>query len=427
MVAGPKAHITGAGSCTITASQAGNGNYNPASSVDRTFAIAKADQTITFRGHRAEDLWRCRLQPAASASSGLSVSFSAAGDCNVALVPRSQMTVARQLHLTASQAGNANYNPATNVDRTLAIAKADQTITFAAIAAKTYGDADFNLTASASSGLSVSFSATGDCTVVAGPKAHITGAGSCTITASQAGNANYNAAPGVDRIVTINKAGTSVTVASSANPSMLGGSVTFAATVSSTAGTPGGTVQFRIDGTDVGTPVALDAAGKASYTTSTLAVNNHTVTAVYGGAANYAASTNSLAGGQNVRYRWTGFFQPIDNDPDQTGSAPTANTVWNVAKSGSTIPVKFSLAGNQGLSIIFGGAPTAPAVTCPNSTASLDPIEETTTTSGLKYDATADQYNYAWKTATNYSGTCRRLELKLVDGTSHYAFFKFTK
>ena len=230
----------------------------------------------------------------------------------------------------------------------------------------------------------------------------------------------------MDRTVTINKAGTSVAVASSANPSMLGGSVTFAATVSSTAGTPGGTVQFRIDGTDVGNPVALDAAGKASYTTSTLAVNNHTVTAVYGGAANYAASTNSLAGGQNVRYRWTGFFQRSTTIPTRPQRSHREHRVER-RQVGEHDPGQVQPRGQPGPEHHLRRGSHRAGGDVPNSTASLDPIEETTTTSGLKYDATADQYNYAWKTATNYSGTCRRLELKLVDGTSHYAFFKFTK
>src|SRR5206468_3004874 len=46
--------------------------------------------------------------------------------------------------------------------------------------------------ATASSGLAVTFSANGACTV-SGSTAHITGAGSCTITASQAGDSNYSA------------------------------------------------------------------------------------------------------------------------------------------------------------------------------------------------------------------------------------------
>ena len=57
----------------------------------------------------------------------------------------------------ASQAGNANYNAAVSVDRTLEIVPAIQTITFDALPAKTFGDAPFALGATASSGLSVSY------------------------------------------------------------------------------------------------------------------------------------------------------------------------------------------------------------------------------------------------------------------------------
>ena len=89
---------------------------------------------------------------------------------------------------------------------TLTIAKANQTITFGALSNKTEGDPDFSVSATASSGLTVSFSASGSCTV-SGTLVHLTGFGSCTLTASQAGNANYNAAQSVQQSFTINPAG----------------------------------------------------------------------------------------------------------------------------------------------------------------------------------------------------------------------------
>jgi|GEM_PF-2948394 len=81
----------------------------------------------------------------------------------------------------------------------------DQTITFAALAGKTYGDSDFGVSATASSSLPVTFTATGNCSVT-GSTVHITGAGSCTVTAHQVGNAFYNAAPDVSRTFSIAKA-----------------------------------------------------------------------------------------------------------------------------------------------------------------------------------------------------------------------------
>ncbi len=85
----------------------------------------------------------------------------------------------------------------------------NQTISFATIPDKTYGDADFTISPTASSGLAVSLAASGQCTVnsaVAPATVHITGAGSCSITASQSGNAAYNPALDVTRTFSIAKA-----------------------------------------------------------------------------------------------------------------------------------------------------------------------------------------------------------------------------
>ncbi len=82
--------------------------------------------------------------------------------------------------------------------RTLVVPKSDQTITFGALVNKTYGDPDFTVSASASSGLPVSFTASG-ATTISGNTVHITGVGSVTITASQSGNGSYNAAPDVSQ------------------------------------------------------------------------------------------------------------------------------------------------------------------------------------------------------------------------------------
>ena len=82
------------------------------------------------------------------------------------------------------------------------VALADQTITFGPLGNKKYGDRDFTVSARASSGLPVSFAARGRCTL-SGAIVHLTGVGSCTITASQPGDATYNAAPDVSRTFSI--------------------------------------------------------------------------------------------------------------------------------------------------------------------------------------------------------------------------------
>jgi hypothetical protein len=136
-----------------------------------------------------------------------------------------------------------------------------------------------------------------------------------------------------------------------------------------------------------------------------------------------------------VSYGWHGFFQPIDAAPNNSSGKDSSvinGTVFNKAKAGSAIPVKFDLSGDMGLSIFATGSPSAAPVSCAGS-GLYDTVEETSTatTSGLKYDGTTNapygQYIYTWKTPSSFVGTCQRLTVKLADGTPHYAFFTFTK
>src|SRR5204862_6295616 len=98
-----------------------------------------------------------------------------------------------------------NFNAASKTQN-VTIGRSNQTITFGALANKTFGDPDFPVSANASSTLSVNFNPTGQCTV-SGGTVHLTAVGSCTITASQGGDANYNPAPDVLQTFSINPQG----------------------------------------------------------------------------------------------------------------------------------------------------------------------------------------------------------------------------
>jgi hypothetical protein len=138
------------------------------------------------------------------------------------------------------------------------------------------------------------------------------------------------------------------------------------------------------------------------------------ITATCSGAKDNAGNTGSKSVMYNVIYNWTGFFSPVDNPP-----------VVNGVTAGQGIPVKFGLGGNQGLSIFVAGYPASQQIACTGG--SEDEIEQTVTagSSSLSYDPATNQYNYVWKTDRSWKGTCRRLTVKLNDGTSHTADFKF--
>jgi CSLREA domain-containing protein len=111
--------------------------------------------------------------------------------------------------------------------------KINQTITFGALADKTFGDPDFDVTATASSALAVTLTPSGNCTIVSGNKVHLGNMGSCTITASQGGDASYNAAPAVARTFNIQQADQTITFNSLLNKTFGDPDFTVSATASS--------------------------------------------------------------------------------------------------------------------------------------------------------------------------------------------------
>jgi CSLREA domain-containing protein len=111
-------------------------------------------------------------------------------------------------------------------------------------------------------------------------------AGSYVVVASASGAAN------VAFDLTNDPFGTTTSITSTPNPSVYGQAVMFTATVTSTVGTPSGSVQFYADGSALGSPVAL-SNGQASLSTSALAVGTHPITATYSGDTNHNGSTSN--------------------------------------------------------------------------------------------------------------------------------------
>jgi PASTA domain len=166
--------------------------------------ITKTNQTITFGTLAGKTYGDSDFTVSATASSGLTVTFTASGSCTVSGTSV-HITSVGSCTITAFQAGDSSYAAAPAVARTFSIANATQTITFGTLAGKTYGDSDFTVSATASSGLTVTFTASGSCTASSGT-VHLTSPGFCTVTASQPGDSNYNAATSVSQTFSIARA-----------------------------------------------------------------------------------------------------------------------------------------------------------------------------------------------------------------------------
>ncbi|MGH8899701.1 MAG: PxKF domain-containing protein, partial [Egibacteraceae bacterium] len=132
-------------------------------------------------------------------------------------------------------------------------------------------------------------------------------------------------------------------------------------------------------------------------------------------AADNVANASNASVSYNVIYNFSGFFSPVLN-------APTLNNV----KAGTSVALRFGLAGNQGLNILAANFPASRPINC-TTLAALGAYQATAPsgTSGLQYDATVNQYVDRWKTDKGWTNSCRQFNLKLNDGSEHLANFKF--
>lgn len=283
---GTTVHLTGStGTVTITASQAGNGAYNAATSVARSFTVSKVAQTITFATLTNKLINSPDFTLTATASSGLAVSYAVTGPATIVGSAVHLTGVAGTVVITASQAGNSTYNAATNLSRTFTVNNlATQTITFAAIPAKYTNSPDITLGATSTSGLAVSYAITGPATL-SGSVVQLTGsAGTVSITASQAGNTSFQAATSVTNTFTVSQVAQVITFAAIANKIITDADFTIAATASSglavsyaitgPASLTGSTVHLTGTGT---VTITASQAGNASFSAATSVVKTFTV------------------------------------------------------------------------------------------------------------------------------------------------------
>ena len=163
--------------------------------------------------------------------------------------------------------------------------------------------------------------------------------GSKTITVTYEGDGDFKTSSKTTAHA-VNPAAAGVTVTSSANPSVTGQAVTLTATVTGSVGTPGGTVQFNVDGAGFGAPVTLSAGGTATTTTSSLAVGTHSVAATYSGDATYAGAAGALAGGQVVNEAGTTTSVTLTSgaNPSAAGGSVTFTATITPAAPGAGTP-----------------------------------------------------------------------------------------
>ncbi|OGV67019.1 MAG: hypothetical protein A3K19_29635 [Lentisphaerae bacterium RIFOXYB12_FULL_65_16] len=360
-VAGSTVHIAGAGQATIRASQPGNANYEPAPAVEHVLDVARKNLTATADN-------KSRLYGVENPLLTIGYDGFAGGDDASVLDEEPVAATTATVHspvgiypITLSGGSDDNYSFVL-VDGTLEVGRTPQSITFSEIAAKTYGAADFDLTATATSGLPVSF-ASSDAAVatVAGSTVHIVGAGTATITASQAGDENYAPAADVNRTLTVNRK-TLTVVAADKSRTYGTASPVFTLQFSGWVGADGvGDLAVAPTATCTATatspvgPYDIVAAGGAddnydfAYTDGTLTVTNALLTATAENKSRTYATVNPP-----LTVSYAGFVN--GEDSGVLAPAPTAATVADLASPAGTYPIVLSggSAANYSLMLVNG-------------------------------------------------------------------------
>ncbi|MEI9812104.1 MAG: hypothetical protein WDO18_05255 [Acidobacteriota bacterium] len=289
------------GFCTITATQAGNAQYEPAQ-LSRGFNITGSSsgqsQTITFLDLPQRSVGQLPFQIFATATSGLAVSFATTTPNVCALTPANVTPIFLALlapgtcSVTASQQGNTTYLPAPPVSQSFTVSTAfgqPQSLTFNPAPTVQFGGPALVLQATSTSGLPASFVTLTPsvCGVNGGFLTTLT-PGSCIIAAQQFGDIVYAPAPPAMRVITILTTNAQfITFDPLADRPISTGPITITATASSglavtfTSSTPAvctvtnATVSFLATGTCT---IVAQQAGNGTYAPATPVTRSFIVT-----------------------------------------------------------------------------------------------------------------------------------------------------
>jgi hypothetical protein len=284
------------GTCVVAVKRLAQGNYADSTPVNMTLTTAKGSQTISYNTISSSVRVGDTETLSATSTSGLAVSYAvASGSSSYCSLQGATVTfnAPGSCVINVNQSGDANYNAATLTPITYTVAKGLQTISFDAIADDVVRTTTLSLGATSSSTLAVTYAVAAGttnsaCTVTSTGVVTLSAVGVCSITASQAGNANYEAATDVTQTFNVAK-GTqsSLTITSASNP-QFGQTVALTATggngsasysfavVSGPCSIASGTTSLILGDAGTTCVISVDRAGDANWNAATTATQTVT-------------------------------------------------------------------------------------------------------------------------------------------------------
>lgn len=362
------------GSHSISATYAGDANFAGSTSATVTETVNRASTTTTVTSGTNPSAFSqsvtftVQVQPSSgSTPTGTVTLLDGTTSIGSATLPASgtvqfpTSNLSTGTHsITATYGGDGNFSGSTSSGLAQTVNQAGtNTALSASVNPSTYGQA---VTFTATVGTTGGGSPTGTVTffdggtqigsgTVSGGIARLTtaatglNAGSHMVTASYGGDVSFAGSNSTGWNQTVNAAATTTTLASNLNPSTLGQTVTFTATVtSSVSGTQSGTVSFYLDGSSTPVQTTALSGGAAQFSTSGLSGGSHTVVATFSSSNGNFLGSSSAALTQNVKD-----FSVSDS--------PTSLTVAR-RDSGTTTLTVAPIAGFTGtVSLSCSGAP----------------------------------------------------------------------
>ncbi len=303
---------------TVSAVYTSSNGFAPSSTSSVILTVGKATATVVLSNLSQTYTGSPLSATATTTPTGLAVSLTYNGSATAPTAPGSYNVVAT--------INDPNY--AGTASGTMVIAKATATVALSNLS-QTYTGSPLSATATTTpTGLAVSLTYNGSATAPTAP-------GSYTVVAT-VNDPNY-VGTATGTLVIAKATPALVSVTSSVNPVFALNPIKLTATVTSTVGTPTGTVTFLDGATPLGTGTLT--AGVATLTTSTLAAGSHTITAAYGGDTNFAAATSAAL--TQVVQDFT-----ISSSPSSVTAAPgsVAISTFSVTPlDGSTFPSPITL------------------------------------------------------------------------------------
>ncbi len=298
-VSGSTVRFNKVGKCVIDASQAGDADYLAAIQVQQTIVVGKGSQTITFtsKAPSGAAVGATYTVTASGGASGQPVTLRTNSVCTVSGSTVRFNKVGKCV-IDASQAGDADYLAAIQVQQTIAVGKGSQTITFTSKAPSDAAvGATYTVTASGgASGQPVTFSTASMCTV-SGSKVHFIGVGKCVIKANQAGDTDYLAADQTSQSFRVGKATSRIAFRLSAAKVIFGKEKfeRFSVTVAPqfAGSTPTGRVTIRNGGTVLCTTSLSSGKATCRLSPSELKAGTYRLVAAYRGSADFNGSTSA--------------------------------------------------------------------------------------------------------------------------------------